>query len=234
MPSNKPQSKPLAIFDMDGTVVDSRRIISLAMDEAFRREGLPVPGYEVTRTIVGLSLELAIDRIAPKHVDADGLARLVEHYKDGFIAFRKDPATKAPLYDGALALLEKLKADGWEIGVATGKSRKGLDALIVGHNLGHLFDAHYCATDGASKPDPFMVEANLTALSRLPHEAVVIGDTSFDMHMAQNADVATIGVDWGFHTKAELIECGADIVVSTMADLDAALMRFAAQMSVEA
>ena len=230
----KPQIRPLAIFDMDGTVVDSRRIISLSMDEAFRREGLPVPGYEVTRTIVGLSLELAIDRIAPKHVDADGLARLVEHYKDGFIAFRKDPATKAPLYDGALALLEKLKADGWEIGVATGKSRKGLDALIAGHNLGHLFDAHYCATDGASKPDPFMVEANLTALSRLPHEAVVIGDTSFDMHMAQNADVATIGVDWGFHTKAELIECGADIVVSTMADLDAALMRFAAQMSVEA
>ena len=233
-PQMKPQNKPLAIFDVDGTLVDSRRIISLSMDAAFKAEGLLAPGYEVTRTIVGLSLELAIDKIAPRDVGADGVARLAQSYKDAFIEFRKDPATQAPLYDGALELLETLKADGWEIGVATGKSRRGLDALIERMDLGRFFDAHYCASDGASKPDPFMVEANLKALSRLPHEAVMIGDTSFDIHMGQNADVATIGVDWGFHTKAELIECGADIVVSTMADLEAALMRFDAQVCVEA
>jgi len=219
---------------MDGTLVDSRRIISLSMDAAFEAEGLTAPGYEVTRRIVGLSLDLAIDRIAPREIGADGIARISQSYKDAFIEFRKNPETQAPLYDGALALLERLRADGWEMGVATGKSRRGLDALIERMNLGRFFDAHYCADDGASKPDPFMVEANLKALSRLPHEAVMIGDTSFDIHMAQNADVATIGVDWGFHTKAELIECKADIIVSTMADLEAALMRFAAKSAVEA
>ena len=228
MPPPSPlRSKPLAIFDVDGTLVDSRHIIGLSMDAAFKAEGLTPPGYEVTRTIVGLSLEIAIDRIAPRGVDADGVKRLAEHYKNAYIELRADPAMQAPLYDGALELLETLQAKGWQIGVATGKSRRGLDIFIEQKNLSRFFSAHYCADDGPSKPNAFMVEANLAALSRMPHEAVMIGDTSFDIHMGQNADVATSGVDWGFHPKAELIKCKADIVVSTMSDLEAALIRFA-------
>ena len=208
--------KPLAIFDVDGTLVDSRKIISLSMDAAFEKEGLAAPGYDVTRTIVGLSLEVAIDRIAPREVDADGIARITQHYKDAFIEFRKHPETQAPLYDGVSALLDNLRAEGWEIGIATGKSRKGLDAVIKRMKWASLIDAHYCADDGPGKPHPFMVDANLKALSRRPEEAVVIGDTSFDMLMAQAASVATIGVDWGFHTREELEQVPADVVVSTM------------------
>lgn len=218
---------PLAIFDVDGTLVDSRRIIGLSMDAAFNAEGLSPPGYELTRRIVGLSLEIAIDRITPRSVDAAGVKRLAEHYKNAYIKFREDPVMQAPLYDGALELLETLHLKGWEMGVATGKSRQGLDMFIKQKDLSRFFSAHYCADDGPSKPHRFMVEANLNALSRLPHEAVMIGDTSFDIHMGQNANVATIGVDWGFHTAAELTQSKADIVVSSMGDLEAALMRFA-------
>lgn len=218
--------KPLAIFDVDGTLVDSRKIISMSMDAAFEKEGLPAPGYDVTRTIVGLSLEVAIDRIAPRDVDADGVARLTEHYKNAFIEFRKHPETQAPLYDGVSELLMRLRTDGWELGIATGKSRKGLDAVIKRMEWGSLIDAHYCADDGPGKPHPFMVDANLKALSRRPEEAVVIGDTSFDMLMAQAADVATIGVDWGFHTREELEQVPADVVVSTMDELQVKLFEF--------
>ena len=211
--------KPLAIFDVDGTLVDSRKIISLSMDAAFEKEGLAAPGYDLTRTIVGLSLEVAIDRIAPREVDADGVARITQHYKDAFIEFRKHPETQAPLYEGVSDLLDKLRSEGWEIGIATGKSRKGLDAVIKRMKWEPLIDAHYCADDGPGKPHPFMVDANLKALSRRPEEAVVIGDTSFDMLMAQAAGTATIGVDWGFHTREELEQVPADVVVSTVAAL---------------
>jgi phosphoglycolate phosphatase len=220
---------PLAIFDIDGTLVDSRRIISLSMDAAFKREGLPPPGYEVTRRIVGLSLEVAIDRIAPPGVEHEGVMRITQYYKDAFIAFRQDPATQSPLYDGAKDVLDNLRNAGWEIGVATGKSRRGLDAVIERMQLAPYFDAHYCADDGPGKPHPFMVDANLKALSRRPEEAIMIGDTSFDIHMAQAASVATIGVDWGFHTPAELSASKADVIVSKMDDLNAELLAFAAR-----
>ena len=220
---------PLAIFDIDGTLVDSRRIISRSMDMAFEAEGLPAPGYEVTRTIVGMSLKLAIDKIAPRGVDAGGLDRLAAAYTDAYIELRKNPETQAPLYDGAYALLETLKAQGWQMGVATGKSRKGLDIVLEMKNLTPFFGAHYCADDGPSKPDPFMVEANLNALSCPPQEAVMIGDTSFDILMGINASVTTLGVDWGFHTRKELEGCGANRVLSTMEGLGGALMQFAEQ-----
>jgi len=218
---------PLAIFDIDGTLVDSRRIIAMAMDEAFKREGLLPPGYDVTRKIVGLSLEVAIDRIAPIGVDHDGVKRLTQYYKDAFITARQDPKLQSPLYAGAMAILDNLRQAGWEIGVATGKSRRGLDAVIERMQLGDYFSAQYCADDGPGKPHPFMVEANLKALSRRPEDAVMIGDTSFDIHMAQAAGVANIGVDWGFHTRRELEAARADVIVSDMTGLGTALNSFA-------
>lgn len=223
---------PLAIFDIDGTLVDSRRIIALAMDEAFQREGLPQPGYDVTRKIVGLSLEVAIDRIAPSGVDHDGVKRLTQYYKDAFIAARQDPKLQSPLYAGAMNILDNLCHAGWEIGVATGKSRRGLDTVIERMQLGDYFSAHYCADDGPGKPHPFMVDANLKALSRSPEEAVMIGDTSFDIHMAQAAGVANIGVDWGFHTREELKIARADVIVSDMKALGSELNKFAERRAV--
>ncbi|WP_371396948.1 HAD-IA family hydrolase [Fretibacter rubidus] len=224
--------RPLAIFDIDGTLVDSRAVISGAMRDAFLAHGLTPPAYEQTRKIVGLSLLEAVDKLAPRDMDHDDLLVLVERYKDAFVSARTSGNDFEPLYAGALDVLTSLKDKGWKIGVATGKSRRGLDAIIDKHSFERFFDAHYCADDGPGKPHPYMVQANLDALDSRADHAVMIGDTSFDMIMAKAAGVATIGVDWGFHTAQEVKASGADYLVSTMDALNERLLNFANNISV--
>ena len=214
-----------AIFDIDGTVVDSRHIITDSMAMAFKKQGLSAPDYNATRQIVGLSLEVAIDRLAPKEVDRAGVLRLVEEYKTAY-KYLRETYNHAPLYEGIMDVILSLKDAGWDLGIATGKSRFGLTKIMDYYDLHKLFDCSYCADDGAGKPDPFMVEANLIAQARLPQHSVMIGDTSFDMLMGKAAGVHTIGVDWGFHTREELLQCGTDLIVSTMDELSEALTTF--------
>lgn len=218
--------RPLAIFDIDGTLVDSRAMISETMATAFTRFGLTPPDYDATRRIVGLSLMEAIDTLAPRDLDHDGLVKLTALYKDVFIETHNSGRAHEPLYDGAMDLLSSLRGAGWKIGVATGKSRRGLDRVIHSHGFSDYFDAHYCADDGAGKPDPFMVEANLLTLDCAPHHAVMIGDTSFDMIMGKRAGTHALGVSWGFHTVDEITAGGADAVLSTMEALSTSLDRF--------
>ena len=225
------KNAPVAIFDIDGTLVDSRAVITNAMAEAFTAQGLTPPNYDATRHIVGLSLLEAVDKLAPRDMLHDDLLELVERYKTAFVKARQSGDDHEPLYVGVVDMLETLKTSGWKIGVATGKSRRGLDAIIKRHDFGRFFDVHFCADDGPGKPHPFMVQANLQALDASAHHAVMIGDTSFDMIMASAAGVATIGVDWGFHTRAEVLESGADKMVSTMEGLGLALGAFAKRLS---
>ena len=216
----------LAIFDIDGTLVDSRAVITECMQEAFEQHGLSKPSYDVVRTIVGLSLETAIDKIAPRDISHDDLLVLVERYKTAFIQRREAKTLDEPLYTGAMDLLETLRADGWTMGVATGKSRRGLDAIIKTHGFDRFFDCHFCADDGPGKPHPSMIHANLNACGVLPQNAVMIGDTSFDMIMSKAAEVKAIGVTWGFHTSEEIAVGGADHLVDTMEELGAVLNQF--------
>lgn len=218
---------PLAIFDIDGTLVDSRKVISECMIEAFEAQELAPPAYEQTRKIVGLSLLEAVDKLAPPALAHEDLLTLVEAYKHAFISRRRAGTLDEPLYGGVRELLSGLKSEGWQIGAATGKSRRGLDAIIKEHGFAEFFDCHYCADDGPGKPHPFMIEANLSALSCAPCDAVMIGDTSFDMIMAKAAGAAAFGVEWGFHTRGEIRGGGADDMFSTMAALKAGLDRFA-------
>ena len=218
---------PLVIFDIDGTLVDSRKVISECMSAAFAQQGLIAPSYDETRKIVGLSLLEAVDRLAPKDLAHDDLLALVEAYKNEFISRRHAGRLDEPLYEGAIELLAGLKSANWNIGVATGKSRRGLDAIIETHGFGEYFDCHFCADDGPGKPHPHMVQANLDTLGRPAGSAVMIGDTSFDMIMAKAAGVSAYGVDWGFHTEAEIRSGGADDMFSTMADLSSGLKSFA-------
>lgn len=218
---------PFVIFDIDGTLVDSRKVISDCMEAAFVRRGLVPPRYEQTRKIVGLSLLEAVDKLAPKGLSHEDLLRLVEAYKDEFISRRRAGELHEPLYDGAMELLLTLKNANWDIGVATGKSRRGLDAIIQTHGFGDYFDCHFCADDGPGKPHPHMVQANLDALSRSASASVMIGDTSFDMIMAKAAGVKAYGVDWGFHTTDEIKSGGADKMFSSMEDLGRGLNNFA-------
>lgn len=217
---------PLAIFDIDGTLVDSRYMIQAAMERAFIAQKLTAPSYDQTRTIVGLSLKVAIDRLAPRNISASDLDELVEGYKTAFVQMRQAGEEHEPLYAGASELLTHLANSGWTLGIATGKSRRGLDAVMTRENWHDLFACSYCADDGPGKPHPHMVLENLRHTGKPSANAVIIGDTHFDMSMGKAAGIHAIGVDWGFHTASEIAGGGADVMVSTMGELSAALGQF--------
>jgi phosphoglycolate phosphatase len=217
----------LAVFDLDGTLVDSRRSIGEAMALAFAGIGLDPPTYDQTRRIVGLSLVPAIKVLAPD-LREERYPALAEAYRQAFITNRENGLIE-PLYEGAEALIRRLKAQGWLLGVATGKVRRGVDHFLDRHGFRDLFDAAHCAEDGPGKPHPHMLLLNLKAVDVAAADAVMIGDTSFDMIMARDAGCLAQGVSWGFHTPAEIEEGGAHHIAHDMQALGAALDAFAAQ-----
>lgn len=217
----------LAIWDVDGTLVDSRDVIQACMETAFRGAGLPPPDYDATRRIVGLSLMEALGTLAPPDIGAARLAELVEAYKQSFVVHRTQPGYREPLYEGALELLEELKAQGWLMAIATGKSHRGVDALFEKHNLRHFFDTVWCADDGPGKPHPFMVEQAMNALGCAPQESLMIGDAIHDMAMGKAAGVRALGVSWGFGRAEELAAAGADEIHNSFETLARSLHTFA-------
>jgi phosphoglycolate phosphatase len=214
----------LAVFDLDGTLVDSRRSIGEAMAQAFEAIGLAPPSYDQTRRIVGLSLVPAIKVLAPD-LPEERYPALAEAYRQAFVTNREKGLVE-PFYDGAEALVRRLKGEGWLLGVATGKVRRGVDHFLDRHGFRDLFDAAYCAEDGPGKPHPHMLLLNLKAVDVTAADAVMIGDTSFDMIMAREAGCLAQGVSWGFHTVAEIEEGGAHHVAADMEALSAALDAF--------
>ena len=213
----------LAIWDMDGTIVDSREVIQTAMCRAFGACGLPEPAYEATRKVVGLGLSEACQTLAPDHED---LPALVEAYRQGFVARRTEPGFREPLYEGAMDTLEALANDNWLIAMATGKSHRGIRAIFEMHPLEPYFDTIWCADDGPGKPHPFMVEQAMSALGAEPDQSLIIGDAVHDMAMGRNAGIHCVGVSWGFGRDDELRAAGAHEVHHDFAGLAAALSRF--------
>ncbi|MBY5987423.1 HAD-IA family hydrolase [Roseovarius atlanticus] len=196
----------LVIFDVDGTLVDSQADIVAAMSHAFARAGREAPTREAILSIVGLSLDRAMTVLAPD-MDAAMHARMVEWYKEAYIALRAKigAAESSPLYPGAREVLEALHAQPETLlGVATGKSRRGLDKLLEGHGLERMFITQQVSDHHPSKPHPSMIRAALSETGLEPHQAVMVGDTSFDMEMAAAAGVAGIGVGWGYHPREAL------------------------------
>ncbi len=213
----------LIIFDVDGTLVDSQGDILGAMGLAFEGEGLTPPTREATLSIVGLSLDVAMFKLLPE-ADAAQRARLVEGYKAAYMQLRAEigVAQSSPLYPGARAALERLGArDDLLLAVATGKSRRGLDKLVDGHAIRSLFVSMQVADDHPSKPHPSMIQSALAETGVSPADAVMIGDTSYDMDMARAAGVAGIGVSWGYHARPAL--SAARTVIDHFDALDGAL-----------
>ncbi|MBZ8118433.1 HAD-IA family hydrolase [Roseovarius sp. LXJ103] len=191
----------LILFDVDGTLVDSQGDIVAAMNAAFAAQGLDAPGRAEILSIVGLSLEVAIPRLAPA-LDPARQVAMVQGYKDAYMVLRakSGAAESSPLYPGARAALERLSLRPETIlGVATGKSRRGLDKLLEGHGLQRMFTTQQVSDHHPSKPHPSMIHAALHEAGVEAQDAVMIGDTSFDMDMARAAGVAAIGVAWGYH-----------------------------------
>ncbi len=212
----------LAVFDCDGTLVDSQADIIWAMARAFELAGLSNPDPNQVRRVVGLSLPVALRELAPS-AEQRQQHEIVEHYKTAFRERREEGLLQEPLYDGMEQLLHALHADGWSLAVATGKSDRGLAACLKGHGLTGLFVSLQTADRHPSKPHPAMLEAALFEAGAQPGQAVVIGDTSFDMQMAVAARVRAIGVSWGYHPPQDLLATGADKVANTMDELRSAL-----------
>jgi phosphoglycolate phosphatase len=212
----------LALFDCDGTLVDSHAAICAAMDDCFAAAGLPVPAPERTRRVVGLSLPQAMAVLLPEESPARHLA-LAEAYKASFQRMRRERDVEEPLYEGVAALLDALEADGWLLGVATGKSDRGLRLVLERHGLAARFMTLQTADRHPSKPHPAMIEAALAETGADPELSMMIGDTSYDMAMAKAAGVRAVGVAWGYHEAEELRAAGAEWVASHPAEIAALL-----------
>lgn len=208
----------LVVFDCDGTLVDGQAAICETMEQAFASAGLVAPDRYLVRRMVGLSLPYALRELAPDASD-DQRHAVVDAYKTGFRELRLSGALREPLYDGIAALIETLADDGWHLAVATGKSDRGLHACLDTHGIKHRFVSLQTADRHPSKPHPAMLEAALIEAGVAPGEAVMIGDTSFDMEMAVAAGVRAIGVSWGYHEPHELLEAGASAVADTAEQL---------------
>ena len=207
----------LAVFDCDGTLVDSQANICRAMEEAFAGSGLAMPPRPAIRRIVGLSLVEAVAALLPDAAP-DLQSELALDYKHAFQRLRASgELDDEPLFPGIMDVLATLAARGWVLGVATGKSDRGLAHVLQHHGIAHHFATLQTADRHPSKPDPAMLLAAVAEVGAT--ETVMIGDTAFDMAMARAADARAIGVAWGYHGVADLVEGGADQIADEVADL---------------
>ncbi|HET8613463.1 MAG TPA: HAD-IA family hydrolase [Sphingomonas sp.] len=214
----------LAIFDCDGTLVDSQANICAAMEACFAGHGLPAPDRAATRRVVGLSLTEAMRALLPDE-PGERHAALAEDYKSCFQQLRARGEVTEPLFEGIAQALDDLEAEGWLLGVATGKSDRGLRLALEGHGYHRRFVTLQTADRHPSKPHPSMIEAAMAEAGASPETTVMIGDTRYDIAMAHAAKVRAIGVAWGYHEPAELFEEGADAVAEHPSELPALCMK---------
>jgi phosphoglycolate phosphatase len=208
----------LVVFDCDGTLVDAQAGIVQAVVEAFGAAGLPAPGSEAIRRGVGLSLKAAFERLLPE-ADPGLVERLADLYRDAFVALRQRPEFTEPLYSGTVDMLDRLAEQGYVLGVATGKGRRGLRHSLERHGLLDRFTVLQTADDAAGKPAPDMLLNAMAATGIGRGRTLMVGDTTFDILMAEAARVASVGVSWGYHAPAELMAAGAGRVLDRFADL---------------
>lgn len=208
----------LAVFDCDGTLVDGQADVLWAMNRAFEKAHFAPPDPGEVRRLVGLSLPVAIRELAPDE-PVEIQRALTEFYKSSFRARREEGLLSEPLYEGIAELLHWLHDGGWQLAVATGKSDRGLAACLAGHGITDLFVSLQTADRHPSKPHPAMLEAALFEAGVSCEDAVMIGDTAFDMQMAVAARVHPVGVAWGYHSIDELRASGAAFVADDAAAL---------------
>ena len=212
----------LAVFDCDGTLVDSGATICAALDQGFTDCGLAPPPRAAQRGIIGLSVHEAMAVLHPDG-ETGTHALLAEAYKSAFAGLRARGLASEPLYEGIADAIESLEARGWMLGVATGKSDRGLAHVLEKHGLRPRFVTLQTADRHPSKPHPSMLRQAMAEAGAAPETTAMIGDTSFDMAMAKAAGVAAIGVAWGYHSAERLREGGADVVAEHASELVALL-----------
>lgn len=218
-------SRWLILFDCDGTLVDSQHDIVAAMEHAFTHHGLVPPTRLETLSVVGLSVPQAIHTLAPA-APAEVQEALAREFRLGAPHQRGKGGRDNPLYPGAhQAVLRLAGEDDVVLGVATGKSRRGVKRLFDQHSWHDHFQTIQTADTNRSKPDPEMIVTAMSEVGVDPRRTIMIGDTSFDMMMARAAGVIPVGVTWGYHTTDEITRAGAHALVQSFDDLVALLAR---------
>lgn len=209
----------LVVFDCDGTLVDSQHMIIDAMRATYQKLNLPQEDDMRVRSIIGLSLVEAMARLRPND-ESTFHEHMAETYKKEFYRLRVDETiAPEPLFPGTREVLEALADKGYLLGVATGKSRRGLVGVIKEHDLGDMFVTLQTADSHPSKPHPSMIHAAIAEAGADPTTTVMVGDTSYDMMMARSAGAHAVGVTWGYHSVDELRQGGAHHVLSSYTEL---------------
>jgi len=209
----------LIVFDCDGTLADSQHIITEAMRFAFQSAGLAAPERSSVLRILGLSLDEAATVLAPDQCQAKR-DEVVRAFRERSTALRLNANAREPLFPGAASLLQKLaERQDVILGLATGKSRRSVARIIKQNDLRGIFTTIQTADEAPSKPHPAMLFQAMKETGVSPETTVMIGDTTYDIQMAASADVASIGVTWGYHTMGELRRAGAKRIVHSFAEL---------------
>ena len=211
-----PKHFDLLIFDWDGTLMDSAGVIVDSIQRACEDIGLDAPGDRASRQIIGLGLVQALQTLLP-NLPAEDYPRLVERYRHHYLGRDND----IPLFEGVADSISRLHASGFQLAVATGKSRLGLERALASSGLGEWFSATRCADQTHSKPHPAMVLELIEELGADPARTLVIGDTSHDLLMASNAGVASLGVTYGAHEPDDLRPHAPLALMDSFAEVDA-------------
>ena len=214
----------LAVFDCDGTLVDSFAAIDAVMHQAFARHGFSGPDADDVRSVIGLELEAAIKGLLPG-TGPEIHENVAVSYREISDERRREGSRKDPLYPGATDAVRQLESRGWLLGVATGKSLHGLRQTLRAHELLDRFVTLHTPDTSPGKPNPDMLIQAMDATGTRREEAVMIGDTTYDMEMAVNAGVAAVGVAWGYHPAGDLRDAGAGEIASSFAELPDLLNR---------
>jgi phosphoglycolate phosphatase len=213
----------LIVFDCDGTLADSQHIITEAMRFAFQSNGLVAPERSSVLRIVGLSLDEAVAALAPDQCPAKR-DEVVRVFRERSAALRLNANAREPLFPGAASLLQKLaEREDVILGLATGKSTRSVARIIEQNDLRGIFTTIQTADDAPSKPHPAMLFQAMKETGVPAETTVMIGDTTYDIQMAASANIASIGVTWGYHTMGELRRAGAKRIVHSFAELAGAL-----------
>lgn len=190
----------LIIFDWDGTLMDSVSKIVACMQAASRDASVSVPSVAAVKNIIGLGLSEAIYELHP-NIPNKYLTLIEDRYRHHFV---HQDDTESPLFPGVADVLKKLSVQGYTLSVATGKSRRGLDRVLHELDMHDLFAISRCADETDPKPHPAMVNEILKETGIRPNQALVVGDTEYDMAMAQSAHVDRIAVSYGAHSVERL------------------------------
>ena len=204
------------IFDWDGTLVDSIERIIEAMHIASDTCGVPRCTDQAVRDIIGLAMPQAYDVLYSDAEDAELKQRFISTYSDQYIILEEVPSR---FYPGVMDALDNYRSAGYQLAVATGKSRRGLHRVLSGHKMLDYFDITRCADETRSKPDPLMLHEILKHCSAAPQQAIMVGDSPFDLRMANNANVPSVAVSYGAQPLSVLNQENPVLSINSFSEL---------------